>query len=88
MHGLRQIDLRDPSSWRTVWGTGIGAVMTVAVVPYPLAGLFVADEAPHRIHDIVGAAQYLPLWALPVLMLAWGRDPAGALRIEIGRAHV
>ena len=57
--------------------------MTVAVAPYPLAGLFVDDEVPHRIHNIVGAVQYLPLWAVPVLMLSWGRDPSGALRIAL-----
>ncbi|MFZ9627848.1 MAG: hypothetical protein ACO3C1_00690 [Ilumatobacteraceae bacterium] len=84
MHRLvASVDLRDRSVLRRVWGTGIGTVMALAVAPYPIAALFVDDEVPHRIHNVVGAVQYLPLWAVPVLMLTWGRDVAGATKIAL-----
>jgi hypothetical protein len=66
-----------------VWGTGIGVVMLLAVGPYPITAFFVDDEIPHRIHNIVGALQYLPLWAVPVLMLTWGRDATAAWRVAL-----
>ncbi|MGA0893522.1 MAG: hypothetical protein ACO3S5_02780 [Ilumatobacteraceae bacterium] len=78
-----RIDLRDPAVLRRIWGTGIGAVMTVSVSPYPIGAFILADEEPHRIHNVVGALQYLPLWALPVLMLTWGRDEDAAWRLAV-----
>lgn len=78
--------VRNSPLMRRVWGTGIGVVMLLAVGPYPIAAFFVDDEIPHRIHNIVGALQYLPLWAVPVLMLTWGRDAvttAAAWRIAL-----
>ena len=68
---------------RFVWGLGIGGVMLVAVGPYPVMGLVRDDEIPHRIHNIVGAVQYLPLWAVPVLLFTFGRQRAGAWRIAL-----
>lgn len=73
------VDVRDPAVLRRVWGTGIGVVMLVAVAPYPVTAFFVDDEIPHRIHNITGALQYLPLWAVPVLMLTWGRDAVATI---------
>lgn len=68
---------------RFVWGLGIGLVMVIAVSPYPVLGVFSNDEVPHRIHNTVGAIQYLPLWAVPVLMFTFGRDRAGAWRVAL-----
>ena len=68
---------------RFVWGLGIGLVMLVAVGPYPVLGLVADDEIPHRIHNTVGALQYLPLWVVPVLMFVFGRDRANAWRIAL-----
>lgn len=81
-----QLMVRNPTLVRRVWGTGIGVVMLLAVGPYPIAAFFVDDEIPHRIHNITGALQYLPLWAVPVLMLTWGREAitvAAAWRIAL-----
>ncbi|MFM7044555.1 MAG: hypothetical protein ACKOYG_03260, partial [Ilumatobacteraceae bacterium] len=74
MRLAERIDLRDPVVLRRIWGTGIGVVMTVSVIPYPIGAFILASEESHRIHNVVGALQYLPLWALPVLLLTWGRD--------------
>jgi len=73
---------------RRVWGLGIGSVMAVAVVPYPVLGLFAADELSHRTHNVVGAIQYLPLWALPVLAFTLGRDRATMWRLALGSSVV
>ncbi|MFM8312544.1 MAG: hypothetical protein ACKOAZ_11675 [Ilumatobacteraceae bacterium] len=78
-----RIDLRDPAVLRRIWGTGIGVVMTVSVSPYPIGAFILAGEEPHRIHNVVGALQYLPLWALPVLLLTWGRDEDAAWRLAL-----
>lgn len=83
MRLAERIDLRDPAVLRRIWGTGIGAVMTVSVSPYPIGAFILADEEPHRIHNVVGALQYLPLWALPVLLLTWGRDEDAAWRLAL-----
>jgi hypothetical protein len=68
---------------RRAWGLGIASVMIVAVAPYPMMGLFVEDEIPHRIHNTVGALQYLPLWAIPVLAFTFGRNRLGSWRIAL-----
>lgn len=73
---------------RRLWGLGIATVMTLAVVPYPVLGLFAADEVPHRTHNVVGAIQYLPLWALPVFAFTFGRDRATMWRLALGTSVV
>lgn len=83
MRLAERIDLRDPVVLRRIWGTGIGVVMTVSVIPYPIGAFILASEEPHRIHNVVGALQYLPLWALPVLLLTWGRDEDAAWRLAL-----
>lgn len=71
-----------PNSWRTWatferarrwWGWAIVAVMVVAVGPYPIKGLVQTSEVVHRLHDTVGAVQYLVLWAVPVAV--WATRP-------------
>ena len=71
------------NSLKTLWGLGISLVLTVAVIPYPVMALFAGSEDSHRLHDTVGALQYLPLWALPVLLFTLGRDRAGAWRLAL-----
>jgi len=73
---------------RSLWGLGISIVLTAAVTPYPLMALFDGSEDSHRIHDTVGALQYLPLWALPVLLFALHRDREGAWRVALASATV
>lgn len=73
---------------RRLWGLGISLVLTVAVMPYPLMALFDGSESSHRIHDTVGALQYLPLWALPVLLFALHRDRDGAWRLALSTSVV
>lgn len=68
---------------RFVWGLGIGLVMLIAVGPYPVLGVVADDEIPHRIHNTVGAIQYLPLWVVPVLLFVLGRDRANAWRVAL-----
>jgi hypothetical protein len=75
-------------SLRRLWGLGISLVLTVAVVPYPWMALFDGSEDSHRIHDTVGALQYLPLWALPVLLFTLHRDRAAAWRLALCTAVV
>jgi hypothetical protein len=77
------VDLREPAALRRIWGLGIGTVMLLAVGPYPVVAFFVDDEIPHRIHNIVGALQYLPLWAVPVLMLTFDRDAHASWRLAL-----
>ena len=77
-----------PDPWsiaglRRVWGLGIAGVMILAVSPYPVLGLISDDEIPHRIHNTVGALQYLPLWAIPVLVFTVGRDRLAAWRLAL-----
>lgn len=57
--------------------------MLLAVGPYPIAAFFVDDEIPHRIHNVVGSVQYLLLWAVPVLFVAWERDADAAWRLAV-----
>lgn len=83
LHPSEPLDLRDPAVLRRIWGTGIGTVMTLSVSPYPIGAFVTASEEPHRIHNVVGAIQYLPLWALPVLLLTWGRDEDAAWRLAL-----
>jgi hypothetical protein len=78
-----QLDGRDAALLRRLWGTGIGAVMVLAVAPYPITAFFVDDEIPHRIHNVVGALHYLPLWAVPVLMFTWGSHQTAAWRVAL-----
>ncbi|MFM7686122.1 MAG: hypothetical protein ACKPDI_09390 [Actinomycetota bacterium] len=73
---------------RRLWGLGISLVLTVAVMPYPLMALFDGSEDSHRIHDTVGALQYLPLWALPVFLFSMHRQREGAWRLALGSAVV
>ena len=68
---------------RLIWGLGIGFVMTIAVGPYPIMGLVDDGEIPHRIHNTVGAIQYLPLWALPVILFTLRKDRESAWRIAL-----
>lgn len=74
-------DVRRPAVVRRWWGTGIGVVMLLAVGPYPIGAFFVDGEIPHRIHNVVGSVQYLPLWAVPVLCVTWERDADAAWRL-------
>lgn len=73
---------------RRLWGLGISIVLTAAVIPYPLMALFDGSEDSHRIHDTVGALQYLPLWALPVLLFTLHRDREGAWRVALATSLV
>lgn len=57
--------------------------MVIAVAPYPVGGLLFDSEATHRVHNVVGAVQYLPLWALPVLAFALDRDRLDAWRLAL-----
>lgn len=75
-------------SLKTLWGLGISLVLTVAVIPYPVMALFAGSEDSHRLHDTVGALQYLPLWALPVLLFTLGHDRAGAWRLALATSLV
>lgn len=75
-------------SLRTLWGLGISTVLTVAVIPYPLMALYSGAEDSHRLHDTVGALQYLPLWALPVMMFTLGRDRASSWRLALATSVV
>ena len=86
--GLSRITGFLVSRFALVWGLGIGSVMLIAVGPYPVMGLVVDDEIPHRIHNIVGAVQYLPLWAVPVLLFTFGRDRAPAWRVALASSVV
>lgn len=85
---MKMIDLTTTAGLRRLWGLGIGSVMTLAVGPYPVLGLFAADEVPHRTHNVVGAIQYLPLWALPVLAFTFGRDRSTMWRLALGSSVV
>lgn len=77
---------------RRLWGYGIAGVMIVAVLPYPIRGIWDSTEIVHRVHNTVGSVQYLVLWAVPVLVWAhWRRDRsswrlalASALAIFVG----
>jgi hypothetical protein len=73
---------------KRLWGLGISVVLTVAVIPYPLMALYSGSEDSHRLHDTVGAMQYLPLWALPVLLFTLGRDREGAWRLALATSLV
>ncbi len=75
-------------SLRTLWGLGISTVLTLAVIPYPLMALFTESEDSHRIHDTVGALQYLPLWAVPVMLFTLGRDREGAWKLALSTSLV
>ncbi len=86
-HVLRRGATR-PVSLRTLWGVGISTVLTVAVIPYPLMALYSGAEDSHRLHDTVGALQYLPLWALPVMLFTLGRDREGAWRLALASSLV
>ena len=88
MSAMKMADVTSADGLRRVWGLGIGSVMTLAVIPYPVLGLFAADELSHRTHNVVGAIQYLPLWALPVLAFTFGRDRATMWRLALGSAVV
>lgn len=88
MSAMRIADVTSADGLRRVWGLGIGSVMTLAVIPYPVLGLFAAGELSHRTHNVVGAIQYLPLWALPVLAFTFGRDRATMWRLALGSAVV
>lgn len=77
-----------PEPWslqglRRVWGLGIAGVMILAVSPYPVLGLINDEEIPHRIHNTVGALQYLPLWAVPVLVFTLAHDRMAAWRLAL-----
>lgn len=85
---MKAIDLTTTAGLRRLWGLGIGSVMALAVGPYPVLGLFAVDEVPHRTHNVVGAIQYLPLWALPVLAFTFGRDRATMWRLAMGSSLV
>ncbi|MSX21983.1 MAG: hypothetical protein F2934_03680 [Actinobacteria bacterium] len=73
---------------RRLWGYGIGGVMIVAVAPYPLRGFWDSTEVIHRIHDTVGSVQYLPLWAVPVLVWAHRRHDLSMWRLALASAVV
>lgn len=73
---------------RTLWGLGISTVLTVAVIPYPAMALYSTSEDSHRLHDTVGALQYLPLWALPVMLFTLGIDREGAWRLALATSLV
>jgi len=68
---------------RTLWGYGIAGVMIVAIIPYPVRGVWDSAEIIHRIHNTVGAVQYLPLWAVPVLVWNRGRRDLSAWRLSL-----
>lgn len=73
---------------RKLWGLGISAVLTVAVLPYPVMALYSGSEDSHRLHDTVGALHYLPLWALPVALFALGHDREAAWRLALATSVV
>jgi hypothetical protein len=77
------MNLRLRRNWRLVWGVGISGVLLAAVAPYPVRGLVEHAEIVHRIHDTVGAVQYLPLWALPVLVWTFRRTRLDAWRLAL-----
>ena len=62
--------------------------MIVAVAPYPIQGVWDDDEIIHRIHNTVGSVQYLPLWALPVLVWCHRRHDLSAWRLAVSSGIV
>ena len=81
-------DASTADTLRTLWGLGISTVLTVAVIPYPLMALYATAEDSHRLHDTVGALQYLPMWALPVMLFTLGVDREGAWRLALATSLV
>jgi hypothetical protein len=68
---------------RRTWGYGIAAVLIVAVAPYPVRGIWDSSGIIHRLHNTVGSVQYLPLWAVPVLVWTHRRTDLSMWRLAL-----